>query len=477
MRKHALVLEDYQKEFVRLIIENKRFGVFLRVGAGKTLIMLEALDQLFLREEVKKVLIFAPKHVIKNAWVDEIERWGYGFTYHVATGNGLKMIPDVQIYIATSDAPRSKFYYNFLVTVNPDCIIVDESSKYRNHTSRRTSAMLATCLKKVKVGKKIVGHAYLTERLYLLSATPAPNHVENLFTQGLLLDGGESLGLTLTSFRDSFCKRVGNFNKHEVRAGLENVIFDKIKHISRSCELLHFTTPRFIYTKLEPKHKQEFKERYKMLKSECLLELENESEQYIRFNLQAKMAKLRQISSGFLYETVEKSNSFGQSFEEKICHRFDSIKLDALEMLLDDLEDRTLLIAYNFTEECNMISKRLDKLKVSYDVISGQMSQKKVTNIIEKWNNKKLKVLMGHPAAMGHGLNLQQGGSDILWYSPTLDYELYVQMNGRLDRKGQKEQVIIRHFVVKSTLESDIYAKLKNKKGLLDALLDHIKAD
>ena len=198
-------------------------------------------------------------------------------------------------------------------------------------------------------------------------------------------------------------------------------------------------------------------ELYNRLKREKVLQLNGDL--VTAKNAASLCGKLSQLANGAIYD--EDSN---------VCE-VHSRKLDALEDIIEAANGKPILVAYWYKHDAERITKLLNRLKVEYAKISSPSS-------IERWNKGEFAVGLIHPASAGHGLNLQQGGSALVWFGITWSLELYQQTNARLWRQGQSaETVVITHIITKGTIDEKIIKALKMKDTSQSALIDAVKAN
>jgi len=465
-----LQLDPGQKYFIEKMLTNDCFGIFMRQGTGKTLTVLEALRQMKDRGDFGTVLILSPIICIKNVWEKELTDWSYPFSYHIARDSGLKKVPENRdIYIASNDIVSSKKYaIPLLMVVKPKILIVDESSKYRNYSSKRTRNLINILFSTKRKGRKILEIKRRIKKTYILSGTPRPRHIENLWSQILLLDAGDRLGRNITHFRNQF-GLIYNEARHEyvVPPGAETSVYSKIKDIAESRASIY--DANILYRDVFCSFSDSEYARYRKFVKDSVLTLPK-NERFIATDIAAKTAKLRQLSSGAFY--VHDEN------DDRRIEFFSLCKLQAFSEFIEAQLNEPTLVGYAYTHEAERMIHVLEKLGKTYGWIRGAALHTR-DEIIRKWNNKELDVLIGHPAAMAHGLNLQHGGATILWFSPppSSSFELYDQFNARLNRKGQTKQVIVHHLVNSKSYDPRAYRTVRNKENANKTYLEYIKAE
>ena len=439
---------SYQAFAKDFIIENKKSGLFLDMGLGKTVITLTAIfDLMFDYFEIAKVLVIAPLRVAESTWDAEIEKWEHLKDLKVSKVLGTKkkrieaLNTPADIYIINRE--NVKWLVDLLVKDWPfDMVVIDELSSFKSHRAGRFKALkkIRTCM------KRIVG----------LTGTPSPNGLLDLWAQIYLLDGGERLGRTITSYRDTYFlpdKR----NQHIVftykpRENAKEEIHEKLSDICVSMKAEDYLKmPDRINNKIEVNLPEKIKEKYKQLEKDLLLPLEESD--IVANNAAALTNKLLQFSNGAIYD---------ENGEVEEIH---DEKLKALDELIEASNGKPVLIFYSYKHDKDRILKHLKNVRVL-----------EISKDIDDWNKGKVEVLLTHPASAGHGLNLQAGGNIIVWFGLTWSLELYQQANARLHRQGQKENVIVHHIISKGTVDEDVMVALDKKKVNQEELLRAVKA-
>ena len=445
---------DYQKYAIDFIKKNPVSALLLDMGLGKTIITLTAIsDLLFDSFEVQRVLIIAPLRVARDTWSAEIEKWEHlkNLTYSVAVGtvedriSALKQKAD--IYIINREniqwlVEESGIPFDFQM------IVIDELSSFKNHQTKRFKSLMKV---RPKV-KRIVG----------LTGTPSSNGLMDLYAEFRLLDMGERLGRFIGQFRNTYFqpdKRNGMIvYSYKPLPGAEDAIYEKISDITISMKAAdHLHMPELIMNEYYVEMSSEEKEKYMELKKELILELpDSETTAANAANLSNKLS---QMSNGAIYD------------DDKNIIPIHDRKLDALEDIIEAANGKPILVAYWFKHDLERIKERLHKLHIPFSTLDQSDS-------IRKWNNGELPVALIHPASAGHGLNLQSGGSCLVWFGLTWSLELYQQTNARLWRQGQKSNtVVIQHIVTKDTVDERIMKALQDKDETQTALMEAVKAE
>ena len=445
---------EYQQYAIEYIETHPVSAVLLDMGLGKTSITLTALqDLLFDRFEAHKVLIIAPLRVARNTWPAELQKWDHlqDLTVSVVVGNAEErkaaLAKQADLYVINREmvlwlVEQSGYQFDF------DTVVIDELSSFKNHQSKRFKALM-------KVRPKV-------KRIIALTGTPSSNGLMDLWAEFRLLDMGERLGRYITQYRTKYFmpdKRNAQIVfSYKPLPGAEEQIYDKISDITISMKAADFLPmPERIESEYPVYLSEEEREKYDVLKQEMVLQLSGE--EITAANAASLSGKLSQLANGAIY-TEEK--------EVIIVH---DRKLDALEDIIEAAAGKPILVAYWFQHDLQRIAERLESLKVNYARISSPGS-------IELWNRGEFAVGLIHPASAGHGLNLQEGGSTLVWFGLTWSLELYQQTNARLWRQGQKSStVVIQHIVAKDTVDERILKALTEKNNTQEALIAAVKAE
>lgn len=445
---------EYQTYAAEYIKTHPVAAVLLDMGLGKTSITLTAIaDLLFDYFEVRKVLVVAPLRVASATWPEEIEKWEHlqDLRYSVAVG-GTKERTDAlkrkaDIYIINREClpwlvEKSGIPFDF------DMLVIDELSSFKSWQSKRFKALM-------KVRPKV-------RRIVGLTGTPSSNGLMDLFAEFRVLDMGERLGRFIGQYRNTYFKpdkRNGQvIFSYKPLPEAERQIYDKISDITISMRAADYLQmPKLVTGKIEVSLSAKEQKKYERLKRELVLELKDG--EVTAANAASLTGKLSQMANGAVY---------GDDGSVLELHRQ---KLDALEDVLEAANGKPVLVAYWYKHDLARIKELLEKTGTSYAEISDEES-------IAAWNRKEIAVGLIHPAAAGHGLNLQQGGSHLIWFGLTWSLELYQQTNARLYRQGQNsEMVIIRHIVTRNTIDEQILRALERKDTSQAALIAAVKAE
>ena len=329
-----------------------------------------------------------------------------------------------------------------------DMVVIDELSSFKNHQSKRFRALM-------KVRPRV-------ERIVGLTGTPTGNGLMDLWAEFRLLDKGERLGRFIGQYRTRFFlpdKRNGQVVfSYKPLPGAEQQIYKLISDITISMKSTDYLQmPELVSTGYEVHLSEPERERYEELKKDLVLQLPDG--EITAANAASLSGKLSQMANGAVYT------------DSGVTISIHDRKLDALEDIIESMGGKPLLVAYWFQHDLERITERLHKLKIPFSKLDTSES-------IRRWNAGELPVALIHPASAGHGLNLQSGGSTIVWFGLTWSLELYQQTNARLWRQGQEsDTVVVRHIITKGTIDERILKALSEKNTTQSALIDAVKAE
>lgn len=442
----------YQKRAEDFVVSRRFCALFLDMGLGKSVITLTALQRL--RDdylEISRVLVVAPKSVARNTWTGECAKWDHlqGTRVSVVMGTARQreraLETDADLYVTNRDNVTwlVEQYGKDLVRWPFDCVVLDESTSFKNPSSRRFKS-----LRKVR--------PYIT-RMILLTGTPSPNGLMDLWPQLWLLDLGQRLGRTLGTYRSLYFlpgRRNGDIVYEWVpKTGAREKIAEKIQDICLSMKAEEYIQlPDKIVMTVPVSLTDVEMKGYRTFEKEQLLQVDESS---IEATTAATLTnKLLQFTGGALYDMEHNSIDVGSS------------KMEALADLIE-AADEPVLVFYAYQHELERMCKTFAHLAPVH--FTGE------PEILSDWNLGRIRLLLCHPASVAYGLNMQQGGRIIVWYTPTWNLELYEQANARLFRQGQVKPVLIYHLIAPGTMDERVMAALSGKGSLQDELMRRIK--
>lgn len=452
-------LHLYQKKAVRFGLQQKQAFFAIDLGLGKTAIALY-----IIKISKQPTVVFAPRSVIFNTWPAEISLWAPELTYEILHGpdkdflleRALKNKVDILLinYSGIKWFSQAIPRISMRVKFTKRTLILDESSKIKSPSTQRFKLL------------KRMGPLWSDYR-FCLSATPMSNGYHELWTQYFILDRGKTLGTAFTRFRGLYFNYMGApVFKTTIKPKADKEINKLIRPITFRLDVKDYSKvkePIYNSIKLQldsPQFKQ-----YKELETEFCLEFS--AGEVTAWNAASLSNKLRQYVQGALYTDVE-SEFKGERPFMKVHNK----KIMGLLQVIEAINGQSLLCPINFKFEYKMICEALG---TKVPIIAGRTSVKEANMYIELWNAREIPLLLCHPASISHGLNLQRGGHNILWFSIPWSLDQYKQLNGRLIRQGQKEIVVVNHLVIKNTIDERIVSVLSEKDASQRSLLWHLR--
>lgn len=438
---------EYQVYATEYILNHPIAAVLLDMGLGKSVITLTAIFDLTLDSFlVRKVLVIAPLRVARDTWPAEIEKWDHlkGLKYTVAVGSEVQrktaLMKRAQVYIINREnvewlIARSGIPFDF------DMVVIDELSSFKSHQAKRFKSLM-------KVRPKV-------NRIVGLTGTPSSNGLMDLWAQYRLLDMGQRLGRFIGRYREDYFvpdkRNQQVIFSYKPKPGAEEAIYRLISDITISMKGADYLNlPELVINEVDVKLSEKEMKILDIMKRDLITTVKGE--EITAANVAALSGKLLQMANGAVYDD-----------QGTVLHIHDR-KLDALEDLIEAANGKPVLIAYWFKHDLSRIQKRFEVVVLS------------TSDSIKRWNDGEISIAAIHPASAGHGLNLQAGGSTLVWFGLTWSLELYQQTNARLWRQGQKETVVIHHLISKGTIDERVMKALNDKNNTQSALIDAVKA-
>lgn len=458
------LMRQYQKEATVFSINNPASYQALDMGMGKTLIAITwAANIMRIDPRIPGVLVMAPLSTVYTTWPDEIKKWRPDMTHTILHGDtkDANLRDNVDFYIVNFDGIKwlwdaIKRYFKIHGVMPFRALILDEGSMVKNPRTKRFQIL-----------KKMM--PLFPKWKVILSGTPAPNTLLELWPQYFLLDKGRRLGQTITGYKRSHFFQVDRMGfVWKIRPGEDTPIYDKIKDITYRLDAKDYLDlPKRIDNVIKVKLPDNRVKEYLTLEKLFFTELEELDDNIEAFNAMSLSMKLRQFCQGAIYDPEDIDLAADQ---RRVIPLHDA-KLKALIDLVETSPGKPILCAIQFRFELAMIRKKFPKAPV----IAGGVNQNEKTRLIKLWNKGKIPLLLCHPASLSHGVNLQTGGNIILWYGIPWSLEQYLQFNARLHRFGQLNTVFVHHLLVSGTIDEKIYLALKNKFKSQEELLNYLK--
>jgi len=449
--KREFIPYPYQKDGIRWLISKMFSGLLMSPGLGKTAIVLSAYKILKKKSMVDKVFVIAPLRVCYLVWPREIAKWSNFNGISVGILHGPKkaqvLKEEHDIYVINPAGLKwleGQVKKGFLKDKLKWWLVVDESSNFKNARSQR-----------FKILKKMLK---LFWRRTILTGTPTPNGLINLFSQVYILDLGTRLGAYITAFRNEFFYPTGYMGyDYRLQDAADQRIYDKIDDIVMHKGNEELDLPERLDNYIPVQLPAEARETYNDMKRHYIAEFRDT--ETIAINAAVATGKLHQLANGGMYDAEKNSI---------VVH---NAKTEATQELVMSLEGRPLMVFYEYNHD-------LERLRSQFGPIPamGEVSAKKAIGLANSWNRGEVPIIALHPASAGHGLNLQDSDcTDICWYSITFDLELYIQAVARVHRQGVKHAVTVHHLVAEDTIDSRILRVLEGKTNIQDALLEELK--
>jgi len=437
------------------------------MGLGKTIATLTAISDLFNTLSIKSVLIVAPLRVCQTVWRQEASKWSHTkwMRFSLIHGNPDKRRRAIRrqanIYLINfENLPWLQEYMDTVFLKNGrylpfDMVVYDEISKLKNARTRQGTNRGRSAIKMLPFVRRRVG----------LTGTPASNGLLDLFGQYLVVDGGQRLGTSFESYRTQYFYqtdrqgyRYAPFDKSPER--IANVIGDIT--VSMSAED-YLDMPDLITNDIMLNLPDELREAYDAIEREMIVNLQSGAQVEV-FNQASLVNRTLQYANGAIY-----TEAGGRAWEQ-----IHDIKLDALEEVVEESAGQPILVAFEFRHDAYKIMKRF-KDAVWF---SSDLSEKEAVKAIEDFREGRLKMLIGHPASMGHGLDrLQQAGHTVVWYGLNWSLDLYDQTIARLWRQGQEQPVMVHRLIMDDTTDLVVRDALAKKSSdetsIKNAILDY----
>lgn len=447
MIKQAPPLFEHQETTVDFILDRDSVFILNDPGTGKTRTVLEAFKRYKEQEPTARLCVLAPLSILEPSWAGDIKKFTptLSFSIAYAKNRAAAFASDADVYISNHEAVK------YLAKQNPfserDWLVVDESTAFKNPTAKRSKSL------------KIISSAY--SKRILMTGTPVPNTVCDVWHQMLCVDGGERLGTSFWKFRSQVCiptpvPGMPNVSNWEDKPGATEWVMDMIRDVSirykaedcldlpeNSVHTLCVQLPDSIYSK------------YLQLARESVVDIGSGTINAVHAGSRVK--KLLQLCTGAVYD---------EHGEAKLAHT------DRYDLVADLVEQRTdpCIVAYNWKHERNQLQEICKKRGISFAFIDGDVPAKQRSAIVDQFQAGQIQMLACHPQAAGHGLTLTAGKTTI-WCSPTYNSEHFQQLNRRIHRAGQTKKTETILISASLTAELQVYEKLQGKLGRMEDLL------
>lgn len=440
---------DYQKHAGMHMRQHPKSGLFLDMGLGKTVIALTELEWMLYQDLcVNRPLIIGPKRVVQSVWMQEALKWQHTQKLKMSLVWGspkdrmdaLKTKADIYL----TNRENVPWIVSVFQSKWPfDMLVIDESSSFKNQASQRFKAL-----------KSILPYV---KRIVLLTGTPAPNGLLDLWSQVYLLDQGERLEKTIGGYRERYFitkKEDGYIRGYIPRTEAIDNIYNKVADICISMKTEDYLDlPEIIMNDIKIDMPVDLKKRYDEFEEEQVMLIMGE--EITALSAGALTNKLLQFANGAVYLS-DKSGDYVSIHD---------LKLEALEETIDEAQGNPVLVFYSFRHDAERILAKYPKARML-----------KTDKDIQDWNAGKIEIMIAHPASAGHGLNLQSGGHIITFFGLNWSLELYLQAIKRIHRQGQKYTVVLNRILVRGTMDTKVAYALTQKEKGQDALMEAVKA-
>lgn len=449
--------QPYQERALSKMMEQGPVGLLADPGLGKTATCLAAFDILRDVGQIQKMLIICPLRVAYNVWPYEIAKWTQfaHLDYAILHGphKGSISFEDHDVFILPVTSMKWFHEQGLWYQFDNQILCVDESTLFKNYSSKRFKNMLKPNVSRF-------------QRRWILTGTPTPNGLKQFWSQMYILDAGHTLGRFITHFRRKWMHEAGwGGYDWEFNHGAVDEILDKIKpYVIRLTKEDNLEMPPIQYVTRSVNLPPEVRRIYDEVEEEGLAEL-NENTSIVSLSAAASGIKMRQIAGGACYTEVTDEDGVPtppRRGEVRDWEELHDAKIRDLEGLLEELQGAPLLLFYEFDHERQRIEKLLCQLDLTFSCLTG-LGMEETSAVIDKFNAGRYSVLMTHPAAAGHGLNLQQACRHVCWFTRTWDLELFTQGNDRVHRQGQEDQVMVYMITVRDSIEEKVAASVESK--------------
>jgi hypothetical protein len=463
-KKVVWVPWSYQKKYMAKLLSQANVAGWLDPGLGKTSCSLGAFSALKKQKLARKMLVVAPLRACYLVWPVEMGKWSNFSHLKMAVLHGSNkdelLHSDADIFVINPEGLDWFVQAGGFDIVNPDVLCIDESRKFAKTTSQRF--------------KLVAKYIHRFSRRWTLTGTPAPNGYMDVFGQMYLTDGGSSLGRYITQYRNNYFDS-GGFGgyTYTLQQGAEKRIIEAIRpNVMRLEAGDYLKLPKWkindVFVELPPKARRAYNE----MESLMLTMLDKKGTTVTAGSAAAVSMKCRQVANGSLYlmPETDKDGLLVKSQKREWITLHDE-KIKACADIVEELGGKGALIAYDFEFDLAALLKHFgkDTPRLGKDIRTD-------IRLERMWNNGELEVLLGHPASVGHALNLQFGGADIIWYALTWDLELYDQMNKRINRQGSKHKSVnVHRLIALDTVDEAMIAALPKKHTTQKGLLDDLK--
>lgn len=465
MTRKVWVPKEYQEPAVEHLTEHERCALWAGMGLGKTSIGLTYLSRLAMQGVKAPALVLAPTLVAQTTWPQESMKWEHLKNIRVVPilgtekqrrqalgrdANVFTMNYENLPWLAELYGDRWPFKY----------IIADESTRLKNFR-------LVNGGQRAKALAKIV-HSKV-DRFVELTGTPAPNGLHDLWGQLWMLDAGRRLGRSYTAFKERWFRMGYDGFSMELQPHAEKEIHSKLSDICMTLKAEDwFDLEEPIVSNKYIELPAPSRKLYKEMEDQFFFEIENRTVE--ASNGAAKTQKLLQVCSGAVYvDPLVESDFDVRSKEWKTVH---DRKIQVLESIITEAAGASVLVAYHFRSDAERLLKAFPK--------AVMLTKENVMEVMKDWNKGKIPILLAHPARAGHGLNLQDGGNIIVYFSMDWNLENRLQILERIGpvrqaQAGHKRPVFVYNILAQDTMDELVLARVETKAAVQDLLVNAMK--
>ncbi len=456
----------YQKKAIKFCIERGAAGLLQDPGLGKTSEMYAVYQVLKAKHLVDRALVICPLRAATSTWPDERDKWNdfHDVRVHVLHGADRKALLDKPHDVSVINPEGLGWLFEQMKGRKKwpwQMLIVDESSGFKNSDTVRY--------------RELRPRLHRFKRRFILTGTPAPNGMMDLWSQVFILDLGDSLGMHVTNYRQWYFNKTG-YGGHDwvLKDGAEEEIYKKLRPlVLRMAAEDYLKLPPIIYNTIRVDLSEEVRRVYDEMEKELITAVGGNV--VTAANAAAATGKCQQIANGAIY--VDELNGLKppRGDAKRKWSALHDEKIKATVDLVEELQGKPCFIGYKFKHDL----ERLQKVFKGVPYLGGGVSSQRQREIEKAWNAGHLPILLAHPRSCAHGLNLQGVGAAVVWFGPTWNLEDYIQFNRRVWRQGQRERVVVHHIVARNTVDEAVMKaldrKAKTQKALLDALKSYVR--
>jgi SNF2 family DNA or RNA helicase len=456
-------LRAAQMRAIKQMLSHGAVGILVEPGLGKTFMALKTAQILKAKRFIKRVLVISPIKPMYLTWEAENEKWQTGLTFAIAHGHDKLAALHRKVDVTLINPEGLAWLWNQKKRPKFDMLVVDESSKFKRSSTKR-----------FKLLKRMLNDF---DRRYILTGSPAPNGLMDLFGQVYILDGGDALGQYTSHYRLAYFSPAG-YGGHawRIQPGAAKRIMARIKPITFSMTNKEYgNLPKLVVQDVPVTLDKRAKEVYDTLENEMMIELKKG--RVTAVNAAVVTMKLRQVANGCVYADAETKDPnaaqrqlmHGKQRKVLEVHRE---KVERLEELVDELEGWPLLVGYEFHHDRDAILKVFPKAAV----FDADTKPRELISINTAWRKGEIDLLIAQTAAAAHGLNLQEGpGHAVCNFALTWNFEHYDQFMRRVWRTGQKRTTFLYRLYAVGTVDQDMIKALWLKKMTQNGVFEALK--